>query len=152
VQVLTPMGAVAEVGFWRRIGCWLRDVRSWLSLAWAFGNFFVATGLFSLFVTLAALALVLIGVPMAQAAGFTAIHVDGDLAEVQFLWERVTPDADGLVRISAFTSVLSVVLGMAVATGTLWLARGTGWVYGQVVKAIQVARPQAVAQRFAIVP
>ena len=151
VQVLTPMGAVAEVGFWRRIGCWLRDVRSWLSLAWAFGNFFVATGLFSLFVTLGALSLVMVGVPLAQAGGFTAIRVDGDLAEVQFLWERVTPDADGLVRISAFTSVLSVVLGMAVATGTLWLARGAGWVYGQVVKAIQVARPQAVARRFTVI-
>ena len=151
VQVLTPLGAIAEVGFWQRIGCWLRDVRSWLSLAWAFGNFFVATGLFSLFVTLTALAIVLVGVPMAQAAGFTAIRVDGDLAEVHFLWDRVTPDADGLVRISAFTSVLAVVLGMAVATGTLWLARGTGWVYGQVVKVIQVARPQAVARRFTVI-
>jgi len=152
VQVLTPLGGIAEVGFWQRIGCWLRDVRSWLSLAWAFGNFFVATGLFSLFVTLGALSLVMVGVPLAQAGGFTAIRVDGDLAEVQFLWERVTPDDDGLVRLSAFTSVLSVLLGRALATGTLWLARGTGWVYGQVVKAIQVARPQAVAQRFAIVP
>ena len=31
VQVLTPVGGVAEVGFWQRIGCWLTDVRSWLS-------------------------------------------------------------------------------------------------------------------------
>jgi uncharacterized membrane protein len=152
VQVLTPVGGIAEVGFWERIGCWLRDIRSWLSLAWALGNFFLATGLFSLFVTLGALALAMVAVPLVQAAGFTAIRVDGDLAEVQFLWERVTPDADGLVRLSTFTSVLSLVLGLALATGTLWMARGTGWVYGQVVKAIQVARPQAVVRRFAVIP
>ena len=151
VQVLTPIGGVAEVGFWKRIGCWLRDVRSWLSLAWALGNFFVATGLFALFVALGALALVMVAVPVAQAAGMTEIHVDDDWREVQFLWERVTPDADGHVRISALTSVLSIVLGMALATATLWLALGAGWVYAQVVKAIQVARPQAVAQRFTVI-
>jgi hypothetical protein len=151
VQVLTPVGGVAEVGFWRRIGCWLTDVRSWLSLAWALGNFFVATGLFCIFVVLGALVLMMVGVPLAQLAGLSAIQVDGDMSEVQFLWERVTPDADGHVRLSAFTSVLSIVLGMVLATATLWLALGTGWVYGQVVKAIQVARPQAVARRFAIV-
>jgi hypothetical protein len=151
VQVLTPMGGVAQVGFWRRIGCWLRDVRSWLSLAWALGHFFVATGLFSLFVTLVAIALAMVAVPLAQAAGLAAIRVDGDMSEVQFLWERVTPDADGHVRLSALTSVLSIVLGMVLATGTLWLALGAGWVYAQVVKAIQVARPQAVARRFAVI-
>ena len=151
VQVLTPIGGVAEVGFWQRIGCWLTDVRSWLSLAWALGNFFVATGLFCMFVALGAVALVMVGVPLAQSAGLTAIQVDGDMREVQFLWERVTPDAEGRVRISALTSVLSIVLGMVVATATLWLALGTGWVYAQVVKAIQVARPQAVARRFAVI-
>lgn len=151
VQVLTPIGGVAEVGFWQRIGCWLTDVRSWLSLAWALGNFFVATGLFCIFVVLGALVLAMVGVPLAQSAGMTAMHVDGDVGEIQFLWERVTPDADGHVRISAVTSVLSIVLGMALATATLWLALGAGWVYAQVVKAIQVARPQAVARRFTVI-
>ena len=151
VQVLTPIGGVAEVGFWQRIGCWLTDVRSWLSLAWTLGNFFVATAMFSLFVALGALVLAMVGVPLAQSAGMTAIHVDGDMGEVQFLWERITPDADGHVRISALACVLSVALGMALATGTLWLALGAGWVYAQVVKAIQVARPQAVARRFTVV-
>jgi len=151
VQVLTPIGGVAQVGVWQRIGCWLTDVRSWLSLAWTLGNFFVATGLFSVFVALGALVLAMVGVPLAQWAGMTAIHVDGDMAEVRFLWERITPDADGHVRISALACVLSVVLGMALATGTLWLALGAGWVYAQVVKAIQVARPQTVARRFTMV-
>ncbi|MBM4007589.1 MAG: hypothetical protein FJ292_08565 [Planctomycetes bacterium] len=151
VQVLTPIGGVAEVGFWQRIGCWLTDVRSWLSLAWALGNFFVATGLFCIFVVLGALVLVMVAVPLAQAAGMTDIRVDGEWRDVQFLWERVTPDADGHVRISAVTSVLSIVLGMALATATLWLALGAGWVYAQVVKAIQVTRPQAVARRFTVI-
>jgi len=92
----------------------------------------------------------MVAVPLAQSAGMTAIHVDGDMREAHFLWERVTPDADGVVRISVLTSVLSIVLGMALATATLWLALGAGWVYGQVVKAIQVARPQAVARRFTV--
>lgn len=151
VQVLTPVGGVAEIGFWKRIGCWLTDIRSWLSLAYLLGNFFVATGLFALFVTLGALVLMMVVAPLAQAAGWPAIHVaDGD-TEIRFLWERLTPDADGVVHLSTSTSVLSVLLGMALATATLWLALGTGWVYGQVVKAIQVARPQAVAQRFTVV-
>ena len=34
------------------------------------------------------------------------------------------------------------VLGLILMTGTLWIVRGFGWVYGRVVQAIQVARPQ----------
>lgn len=151
VQVLTPIGGVAEVGFWQRIGCWLTDVRSWLSLAWALGNFFVATALFSLFVTLGALALAMVVVPLALALGIPVIHVEGDTTEVQFLWERIKPDANGVAHLAALTSLLSSVLGLALATATLWLALGAGWVYAQVVKAIQVARPQAVARRFAVI-
>ena len=151
VQVLTPVGGVAQVGFWRRIGCWLTDIRSWLSLGYLFGNFFVATGLFCMFVTLGGLVLAMVGVPLMQAVGMTAIHMDENIGEVQFLWERITPDADGHVRISTLACVLSVALGMALATATLWLALGAGWVYAQVVKAIQVARPQAVARRFAVI-
>jgi hypothetical protein len=33
-------------------------------------------------------------------------------------------------------------MGLALMTGTLWLMRGLGFVYGRVVQAIQVARPQ----------
>lgn len=151
VQVLTPVGTPAELGFWRRIGCWLTDVRSWLSLAYLLGNFFVATGLFALFVTLGALALVMVVAPLAQAVGIPVIHAQGNETEMWFLWERVAPDASGLVRISALTGVLSVMLGTVLATATLWLALGTGWVYAQVVKAIQVARPQVVARQFAVI-
>jgi hypothetical protein len=151
VQVLTPLGAVAQIGFWQRIRCWLTDVRSWLSLGYLLGNFFVATGLFAVFVTLVAMSFALLAVPVGTALGVPVVQMHGDDAEVWFLWQRIKPDANGTVHLSAAQCLLSGLLGLALATGTLWLARGTGWVYGQVVKAIQVAKPQAVAQRFAII-
>jgi len=151
VQVLTPVGAVAEVGFWQRIGCWLTDVRSWLSLAYLLGNFFVATVLFAVFVTLAATALALLAVPVGHVLGLPVVQMHGEDAEVQFLWQRIVPDENGVVHLSTSICLLSGVLGFALATATLWLALGTGWVYGQVVKAIQVARPQAVARKFTII-
>jgi hypothetical protein len=151
VQVLTPLGAVAQIGFWQRIRCWLTDVRSWLSLGYLLGNFFVATGLFAVFVTLVAMSFALLAVPVGTALGVPVVRMHTDDAEVWFLWQRIQPDANGTVHLSAAQCLVSGLLGLALATGTLWLARGTGWVYGQVVKAIQVAKPQAVAQRFAIV-
>ena len=151
VQVLTPLGAVAHVGFWQRIGCWLTDVRSWLSLAYLLGNFFVATFLFMVFVTLVAVVVALLAVPVGHVFDLPVVHMHTDDPDVWFLWQRIEPDANGVVHLSAAMCLFSGLCGITVATGTLWLARGTGWVYGQVVKAIQVAKPQAVAQRFAIV-
>jgi hypothetical protein len=71
-------------------------------------------------------------------------HVEGVEGEVQFLWNRVTPDANGDVWVPAGMVVPSLLAGLALLTATLWLARGMGWVYGHVVQAIQVARPQPV--------
>jgi hypothetical protein len=152
VQVLTPVGGVAEVGFWQRIGCWLTDVRSWLSLGYLLGNFFVATGLFAMFITLAATSFALLVAPIGQVLGLPVIQMHGDDAEVSFLFQRIEPDGSGVVHLSFLTCVVSLLAGLTLATATLWLARGTGWVYGQVVKAIQVARPQAVARRFTVMP
>ncbi|NBQ16326.1 MAG: hypothetical protein EBU31_17365, partial [Proteobacteria bacterium] len=47
----------------------------------------------------------------------------------------------GNVWITAPLALASLAVGLALATATLWLARGFGWVYGHVVQAIQVARP-----------
>ena len=88
---------------------------------------------------------------MSETDGVPVVQMPGDDPGVWFLWQRIQPDANGVVHLSAAQCLLSGVLGLALATGTLWLARGTGWVYGQVVKAIQVAKPQAVAQQFAII-
>jgi hypothetical protein len=142
---------VAQIGIWQRIGCWLTDVRSWLSLGYLLGNFFVATFLFSVFVTLVAVVVALLAVPVGHILDLPVVRMHSEDPEVWFLWQRIQPDANGVVHLSAAMCLLSGVLGLALATGTLWLARGTGWVYGQVVKAIQVAKPQAVAQRFAII-
>jgi hypothetical protein len=39
-------------------------------------------------------------------------------------------------------AIVSIALGLALATAGLWLMRGLGWIYGHVVQSIQVARPQ----------
>ena len=37
-------------------------------------------------------------------------------------------------------------IGFALLTATLWLSKGAAFVYAQVVKAIQVVRPQSLIQ------
>jgi hypothetical protein len=54
------------------------------------------------------------------------------------------PDENGEVRLPLIVSIGLGVVGFLMFTGTLWIARGFGWMYGHVVQAIQVARPQAV--------
>ena len=60
-----------------------------------------------------------------------------------------TADADGTVSLPGAAAPVSIAIGLALLTATLWLARGLGWVYGHVVQAIQVARPQPVRPRHA---
>jgi uncharacterized membrane protein len=139
-----PVEGADSVGFWTRIGCWLRDIRSWLSLAYLLGNFPVSVAMFAVTVTLAAAGALLVATPVFWALDVPMAHVEDVDGEVQFLWNRVTPDAHGDVRVPAGMVVPSLVAGLALLTATLWLARGMGWVYGHVVQAIQVARPQPV--------
>jgi uncharacterized membrane protein len=139
-----PVEGADSVGFWTRIGCWLRDVRSWLSLAYLLGNFPVSVAMFAVTVSLAAAGALLVATPVLWALGVPVAHVEGVEGEVQFLWNRVTPDANGDVWVPAGMVVPSLLAGLALFTATLWLARGMGWVYGHVVQAIQVARPQPV--------
>jgi hypothetical protein len=97
-------------------------------------------------VTVAAASAVLIGVPLLEVLGIHALHLDLDDADdvtVSYLGRELTPDADGVVRLPPSLIVLSFAVGVAVATAGLWLMRGLGWVYGNVVQAIQVARPRA---------
>lgn len=141
-----PVEGADTVGFWQRIWCWLKDVRSWLSLGFLLGNFPVAVVLFAVTVTVAAASAVLIGVPLLEVLGIHALHLDLDDADdvtVSYLGRELTPDADGVVRLPPSLIVLSFAVGVAVATAGLWLMRGLGWVYGNVVQAIQVARPRA---------
>lgn len=141
-----PVEGVDTVGFWQRIWCWLKDVRSWLSLGYLLGNFPVAVTLFAVTVTIAVASAVLIGVPLLEAVGIHAIHADSDEAAevtVQYLGQELAPDADGAVHLPPALAIVSFAAGAALATAGLWLMRGLGWVYGHVVQAIQVARPRA---------
>ncbi len=139
-----PVHGVADVGFWQRIWCWLKDVRSWLSLAYLYANFPVSVALFSITLTLAVLSAAMVFGPLLQAAGLPFVSISSDDVTVRYLWTELKPAADGTIRLPMSLALSSVGLGLALATATLWLVRGLGWVYGHVVQAIQVARPQAI--------
>ncbi len=144
---MQPLGT--KGGFWQRIWLWLKDVRSWLSLAFLIGNFPVAAFLFSVFVTLVSAALSLIALPVMQWVWGTVSFGNG---HVRILGWHLRPDpVTGNTVMPAGLVVLLLVLGPVLLTGTLWLAKGTGWIYGQVVKAIQVTRP-APSSGFSYVP
>ena len=140
-----PVEGVDHVGFWQRIWCWLRDVRSWMSLGYLLGNFPVSVVAFSVTFALAVTSAVLVAIPVIHLLGHPIANISGDDADVHitFLGTPLLPDADGNVWITAPLAVASLAVGLALATATLWLARGFGWVYGHVVQAIQVARPIA---------
>lgn len=139
-----PVHGVADVGFWQRIWCWLKDVRSWLSLAYLYANFPVSVALFSITLTLAVLSAAMVFGPLLQAAGLPFVSISSDDVTVRYFWTELKPTADGTIRLPMSLALSSVGLGLALATATLWLVRGLGWVYGHVVQAIQVARPQAI--------
>ena len=140
VAGLEGVGFGKHIGFWKRIGCWLRDVRSWMSLCHLVGSFPVSTVLFIVTITLvmfsawlvAAPVLYALGMPISQAAPGNGF-VLGPLLGV---------DSDGKIFLTGATVVPVFILGLALMTGTLWLMRGFGFVYGRVVQAIQVTRPQ----------
>jgi len=138
-----PVQGADHIGFWQRIWCWLRDVRSWLSLGFLLGNFPVSVVTFAVTFTLAVTSLALVVIPVVHILGYPIMNVSGDDADVHimFMGTQLVPDAAGDVWLTAPLAVASLAIGLALATATLWLARGFGWVYGHVVQAIQVARP-----------
>ena len=166
-------GSGAGLNFWRRIGFWLTDVRSWLSLAYLLGNFFVVVILFSLFMTLAAVALVLVLAPLWELApkdlamipqvseGFVIrigwfdwITVSSDASlptNIRIFGQQLSPDANGVMHLPGIPAAGLSLVGIALATATLWLAKGTGYVYGLATQAIQVARPQPIARRYTFI-
>lgn len=139
-----PVHGVADVGFWQRIWCWLKDVRSWLSLGYLYANFPVSVALFVVTITMSALSLAMVTGPLLQAANVPFVTLSSDVDRVQYLWTELKPAADGTIRLPMSLALSSVGLGLVLATITLWTMRGLGWIYGHVVQAIQVARPHAV--------
>ncbi len=144
-----PVEGADSVGFWQRILCWLRDVCSWLSLAYLLGNFFVSVGTFVLTITLCAISVSLLASGAASLAGMSPIFLGEGTEQVtvHLLWWRLEPDASGAVHIPRAAAIPMIAVGLALATATLWLMRGLGWIYGHVVQAIQVARPQPIGTR-----
>lgn len=140
-----PVEGVDHVGFWQRIWCWLRDVRSWMSLGYLLGNFPVSVVAFAVTFALTVASFALLAIPVLHLLGQPFAHVSGDDADLDivFMGTQLVPDSSGNVWITAPLAVASLAVGLALATATLWLARGFGWVYGHVVQAIQVARPIA---------
>ena len=141
-----PVEGADTIGFWQRIWCWLKDIRSWLSLAYLLGNFPVAVVLFAVTVAIAFASAILVGVPVLEVLGVHPIQVhadEGSELTIQYLGQELAPDADGTVCLPPALAVVSFAVGVALATAGLWLMRGLGWVYGHVVQAIQVARPRA---------
>lgn len=123
-----PVAGTGMASFWGRIGLWLRDGRSWLSVAYLVGNYPVAVALFGVFVGLVSASLGLVFGPFVSMFEHSAEFHFGP-------WHGDLP----------FGAVLlCTVLGIALMTGTLWLAKGCGWLYAQVAKAIQVTRPVPV--------
>lgn len=143
-----PVYTTTGISLWQRLGCWLKDVRSWLSLAYLVGNFPVALALFALFISLTAVSASLIAAPLGALVGEPYLHFEPDSDVHVNLWGReLVPDANGNIHMPFGYGLLTFLAGVVCATFTLWLARGVGWVYGHVVQAIQVARPRAVLVR-----
>jgi hypothetical protein len=135
-----PVAGLEGVSFWKRIGCWLRDVRSWMSLGYLVGIFPVSTLLFTVTITLVALSAWLLAAPVFYALDMPIAQAapgDGFVLE-SFLGVN----SDGKIFLTGATVAPVFLMGLALMTGTLWLMRGFGFVYGRVVQAIQVARPQ----------
>lgn len=142
-----PVYTTSGISVWQRLGCWLRDVRSWLSLGYLVGNFPVAVVLFALFISLVSTSAVLVGAPVATLFDEPlVVSVDGP-DSVRILGQDFQRDGGGNYQVPFVTTIFMFLAGMLLATCTLWLARGIGWVYGHVVQAIQVARPRAVIVR-----
>lgn len=130
-----PVAGTGMASFWGRIGLWLKDGRSWLSVAFLIGNFPVAVLLFAVFFSLAALAKSLFLVPIAELFMPDQWFENGN-------GFHIGPWQGG--RMPPMLGLLSMALGLAIFTGALWLAKGCGWLYAQVAKAIQVTRPVPV--------
>lgn len=124
------------------IVAWLTDLRSWLATAFWIGNFPVALVLFTLLVTLLSTGLALLLSPLAsimpEDAGIfidpgTRVHVLG----TDYIADPVT----GQLPVPPSVYALMSFAGFLLLTATLWLSRVAAWLYGQVVKSIQLSRP-----------
>jgi len=127
-----------------RIWLWLRDVRSWLAVAFLVGNFPVSLALFTITITLMATGLGMLLAPLAEVLFNQPMIINQTGGTVHLFGHKYVPDpVTGQVDLPTSLLLLTSLLGFVLLTGTLWLSMGAAWVYANVVKAIQVSRPVA---------
>ncbi|MBI1302691.1 MAG: hypothetical protein GC172_02740 [Phycisphaera sp.] len=142
-QRTQPIAGTTGVGFWQRIVCWLRDGRSWLSLGYLFGNLPLSILIFTIMITALVLSMAFLALPLHWVLGIPlAFHAPDNGFEYWFFGLQIMPDAAGNVWLPGAAAVPSLLLGILLMTGTLWLSRGFGSIYGRIVQGIQVASPQ----------
>jgi hypothetical protein len=125
-----------------RIWLWLKDVRSWLSVAFLVGNFPVSVALFSITITLMTAGLGLLLAPLAQIVFDQPMIMNQTGGTVHLFGHEYAPDpVTGRIDLPTSLLLLTSLIGFVMLTATLWLSMGAAWVYANVVKAIQVSRP-----------
>ncbi|MCE9619598.1 MAG: sensor domain-containing protein [Planctomycetes bacterium] len=133
-------------GLWQRIWLWIKDIRSWLTVVFLVGNFPVALFFFCLLVALFSASISMIVVGAFELAGLgSMVRIESD-STINILGTTYTPDETGQVHIPPHILILSSLVGMVLLTVTMWLSKGVALIYAQVVRAIQVVRPQSLAQ------
>lgn len=137
-----PVVGSGTIGFWKRMGCWLRDVRSWMSLGYLVGILPVSTLLFAVTCTLCSVSVSFLAAPIIYLIDIPIARLPAGSDAGYWLFGTLVPDATGRIMVPGTAVLPCFLAGVALATATLWLMRGFGWIYGRVVQAIQVARPQ----------
>ncbi|MSR74332.1 MAG: hypothetical protein EXS14_02515 [Planctomycetes bacterium] len=142
---MQSVDTTGTAGFWRRIWVWVTDVRSWLTVAFFIGNFPVAVFCFCVTVVLLALGGALtVGSVVTLFSG--ARFMGASDGSVVIFDHTYMPDATGMIHVPVFLLIGLALLGLAILTASLWLSKGVALLYGQVVKSIQVVRPQPLAR------
>ena len=136
-------------GFWRRIWLWIKDIRGWLTTGFLIGNFPVALCFFCVIVSLLAASILLlaIGIGGIIGNGLIGTVIVDEPCTIHVLNTPYVSDENGMFHVPLHVLVLLTFIGFSLLTATLWLSKGVAFVYAQVVKAIQVVRPQSLSQQ-----
>ncbi len=115
-QTAHPTGSI-----WQRIGWWLRDARTWSSIAYMLLQLPLGVVYFTLMTTLLALSISLIVAPV--TAMIFPVHLEFGFFEMDLGW---------------FGAVPLALLGGMMLFVTLHLARGIGWLHSRLAKQMLV--------------
>lgn len=122
-----PVDLAGARGFFRRMGVWFTDLRSWLTLVFVLANFWVTIplALFMGVFSMVGVHLVLCGV------GMSGVSV------------RLLGKEHLGVHLDFLGSLFALLFGFLLLTTILWLSKGIAFGYAHLVKIIQIARPTA---------